>query len=76
MRDPRPLCSQGGGEQLTVILCKKCGTRNEGLLSSGISLATKVGMALGTAAIAYTLAFSGYQAHAVSDACLPLTASR
>ena len=45
----------------------KCGTRNEGLLSSGISLATKVGMALGTAAIAYTLALSGYQAHAVSD---------
>lgn len=45
----------------------KCGTRNEGLLSSGISLATKVGMALGTAAIAYTLAGSGYQAHAVSD---------
>jgi GPH family glycoside/pentoside/hexuronide:cation symporter len=44
----------------------KSGTRNEGLLSSGISLATKVGMALGTAAIAYTLALSGYEAHAVT----------
>lgn len=45
----------------------KTGTRNEGLLSSGISLATKVGMAIGTAAIAYTLAFAGYQAKAVSE---------
>lgn len=45
----------------------KTGTRNEGLLSSGISLATKVGMALGTAAIAYTLALAGYEAGAVSD---------
>lgn len=44
------------------------GTRNEGLLSSGISLATKVGMAVGTAAIAYTLAAAGYHAHAVTDA--------
>lgn len=43
------------------------GTRNEGLLSSGISLATKVGMAIGTAAIAYTLAAAGYHAHAVTE---------
>ncbi len=44
----------------------KFGTRNEGLLSSGISLATKIGMALGTAAIAYTLAWAGYLPNAVS----------
>ena len=44
------------------------GSRNEGLLSSGISLATKVGMALGTAAIAYTLAAAGYDPGKVSEA--------
>ncbi len=44
----------------------KYGIRNEGLLSSGISLATKIGMALGTAAIAYTLAWAGYLPNAVS----------
>lgn len=44
------------------------GTRNEGLLSSGISLATKVGMALGTAAIAYTLAVAGYEPGKISEA--------
>ncbi|MFB0873908.1 MULTISPECIES: MFS transporter [unclassified Sphingobium] len=44
------------------------GTRNEGLLSSGISLATKIGMAVGTAAIAYSLAAAGYVPNAVSDA--------
>lgn len=44
------------------------GTRNEGLLSSGISLATKIGMAIGTAAIAYSLAAAGYVPNAVSDA--------
>ncbi|MBH0014568.1 MFS transporter, partial [Pseudoalteromonas sp. NZS100_1] len=43
------------------------GTRNEGLLSSGISLSTKVGMALGTAIIAYVLAGAGYDPKAVSD---------
>ena len=45
----------------------KNGHRNEGLLSSGISLATKVGMALGTAAVAYTLAYAGYEAGAVTE---------
>lgn len=45
----------------------KTDTRNEGLLSSGISLATKVGMAVGTAAIAYTLAWAGYRAGAVDE---------
>ena len=40
-------------EQLT-------GTRNEGLLSSGISLSTKIGMALGGALIAFGLASIGY----------------
>lgn len=43
------------------------GTRNEGLLSAGISLATKVGMAVGSAAIAYSLGAAGYVPTAVSD---------
>jgi len=44
------------------------GVRNEGLLSSGISLSTKVGMAIGTAIIAYVLAMTGYDPKAVTDA--------
>lgn len=40
---------------------QKFATRNEGLLSSGISLSTKVGMALGTAGIAFVLASAGYR---------------
>ncbi|MEU9060276.1 MFS transporter [Streptomyces sp. NPDC048430] len=36
------------------------GTRNEGLLSSGISFATKVGSAVGSAVVAYGLALAGY----------------
>ena len=36
------------------------GTRREGLLSAGISLSTKLGMALGTAGFAYVLGASGY----------------
>ncbi|PKP94816.1 MAG: MFS transporter [Alphaproteobacteria bacterium HGW-Alphaproteobacteria-16] len=44
------------------------GVRNEGLLSSGISLATKVGMAIGTSMIAFTLATAGYRAGAVTEA--------
>ncbi|MEU0514623.1 MULTISPECIES: MFS transporter [unclassified Amycolatopsis] len=36
------------------------GTRNEGLLSSGISFATKVGSAVGSAAVAYGLGVAGY----------------
>lgn len=43
------------------------GSRNEGLLSAGVSLATKVGMALGTAGIAFVLAASDYAPEAVSD---------
>ncbi len=43
------------------------GTRNEGILSAGISISTKVGMAVGSAAIAYVLAFSGYDPQAVSE---------
>ncbi|WP_315761436.1 glycoside-pentoside-hexuronide (GPH):cation symporter [Sphingomonas sp. Y38-1Y] len=46
----------------------KFGTRNEGLLSSGISLATKIGMAVGTAMIAYSLGIAGYVPGAVTDA--------
>jgi sugar (glycoside-pentoside-hexuronide) transporter len=44
------------------------GTRKEGLLSAGVSLATKVGMAVGTAGIAFVLAASGYAPDAVSEA--------
>jgi len=39
---------------------QRTGTRNEGLLSSGISLSTKIGMALGGAVIAFGLARIGY----------------
>lgn len=46
----------------------KFGVRNEGLLSSGISLATKVGMAIGTSAIAFTLATADYHPGAVTEA--------
>ncbi|WP_017669973.1 glycoside-pentoside-hexuronide (GPH):cation symporter [Blastomonas sp. AAP53] len=43
-------------------------SRKEGLLSAGVSLATKVGMALGTAGIAFVLAAAGYDPEAVTDA--------
>ena len=43
------------------------GIRNEGLLSSGISLSTKIGMAIGTAIIAYVLGMAGYDPTTVSD---------
>ena len=43
------------------------GTRHEGLLSAGISLATKVGMAIGTAGVAFVLAAGGYAPDAVTD---------
>jgi Na+/melibiose symporter-like transporter len=43
------------------------GTRKEGLLSAGVSLATKVGMAIGTAGIAFTLDWGGYQPGAVTE---------
>lgn len=42
-------------------------TRREGLLSAGISLATKVGMAVGSAGIAFMLASVGYVPDAVSE---------
>ena len=45
----------------------KFASRNEGLLSAGISLSTKLGMAAGTAAIAYGLGMAGYEAGAVTD---------
>ncbi len=44
------------------------GSRREGLLSAGVSLSTKVGMALGTAGVAFVLAAGGYVPDAVSDA--------
>ncbi len=37
------------------------GSRSEGLLAAGISLAIKVGMAVGTASVAYALAWGGYK---------------
>lgn len=43
------------------------GTRNEGLISSGISLSTKVGMAVGTATIAFSLGIAGYVHGHVSE---------
>ncbi|MQY39950.1 Isoprimeverose transporter [Streptomyces sp. RB17] len=46
------------------------GTRNEGLLSSGISFATKFGSALGMAAVAYGLSLSGYHPGATSGPAL------
>lgn len=39
---------------------QRTGTRNEGLLSSGISLSTKIGMAVGGALVAFGLASIGY----------------
>ncbi|NBC35094.1 MFS transporter [Novosphingobium sp. FSY-8] len=45
----------------------KFGVRREGLLSAGISLATKLGMALGTAGFAYVLGASGYVPGHVTD---------
>ena len=44
----------------------KFGSRKEGLLSAGVSLATKLGMALGTAGIAFMLAAAAYAPDAVS----------
>lgn len=45
----------------------KHGTRNEGVLSAGVSLATKVGMAVGSAGVAFMLGWVSYQPDAVSD---------
>ena len=46
----------------------KHGVRYEGLLSSGISVSTKVGMAIGSALAAYVLAFASYDPAQVTDA--------
>lgn len=46
----------------------KFGSRREGLLSAGISLSTKLGMALGTAGFAFLLGAVGYAPDAVTDA--------
>lgn len=43
------------------------GTRKEGLLSAGVSLSTKVGMAVGTAGIAFMLGAVSYAPDAVSE---------
>ena len=44
----------------------KHGTRNEGVLSAGVSLATKVGAAIGTAGVAFLLGWANYQPDAVT----------
>lgn len=44
------------------------GSRREGMLSAGISLSTKLGMAIGTAGFAYMLGAAGYAPDAVTDA--------
>ncbi|WP_299310096.1 MFS transporter [uncultured Croceicoccus sp.] len=45
----------------------KHGVRYEGLLSSGISVSTKIGMAIGSALAAYVLAFASYDPASVTD---------
>lgn len=45
----------------------KFGARYEGLLSSGISISTKVGMAIGSAGGAFVLVIAGYDPAAISD---------
>lgn len=44
------------------------GVRYEGLLSSGISTSTKLGMAIGSALAAFVLSFAEYQPDAVTEA--------
>ena len=43
------------------------GRRNEGILSAGVSLSTKLGMALGAAGVAFVLSAVGYDPDAVTD---------
>jgi GPH family glycoside/pentoside/hexuronide:cation symporter len=43
------------------------GRRNEGILSAGVSLSTKLGMALGSAGVAFVLGWAGYQPGAVTE---------
>ena len=46
---------------------QRFGSRKEGLLSAGVSLATKIGMALGTAGIAFMLGAVAYAPDAVNE---------
>ncbi len=48
----------------------KFGERSEGTLYAGYSFATKVGMAIGGAAIGYVLAFTGYDAANVTSSAV------
>ncbi len=48
------------------------GVRNEGLLSAGISLSTKLGIAFGGAVTAFGLAAVAYDAHAVSTVAVQM----
>jgi glycoside/pentoside/hexuronide:cation symporter, GPH family len=43
------------------------GSRDEGLLSAGVAFAIKVGMALGSASVAWSLAWAGYVPDEVTD---------
>lgn len=45
----------------------KYGRRNEGILSAGVSLATKVGMAIGTAGVAFLLGYVEYDPQSLSE---------
>lgn len=47
---------------------RKYGRRNEGILSAGVSLSTKVGMAIGSAGIAFLLGAFDYAPDNVTDA--------
>ncbi|WP_099221697.1 MFS transporter [Listeria costaricensis] len=46
----------------------KFGSRNEGTMYAGYSFATKVGMAIGGAAVGYILAFAGYDPNHITAA--------
>lgn len=49
---------------------QRFGHRQEGLLAAGISLAIKIGMAIGGAAVAYALAWTNYSPDNISTASL------
>lgn len=46
---------------------RQFGRRNEGMLSAGVSLSTKLGMALGTAGVAFVLGWADYRPDAVTE---------
>ncbi|MBR9791487.1 MAG: MFS transporter [Gammaproteobacteria bacterium] len=50
------------------------GVRQEGLLAAGVSLAIKIGMAFGTAGVAYALAIADYDPTAVGESAISMMA--